>query len=84
MAYYVFIAFLRSLVAKISPPSSARACASSQMTRRGVGGTDRAQLRHLVLVPLTFLGASTYAQVLWLLPTMAFFVVGMADSLGEE
>lgn len=34
-------------------------------------------LGSLVLVPLTFLGASTYAQVLWLLPTMAFFVVGM-------
>lgn len=31
----------------------------------------------LVLVPLTFLGARTYAQTLWLLPTMAFFVVGM-------
>ncbi|AGA25554.1 MFS transporter [Singulisphaera acidiphila] len=31
----------------------------------------------LVLVPLTFLGARTYAQTLMLLPTMAFFVVGM-------
>lgn len=31
----------------------------------------------LVLVPVTFLGAQTYAQALWLLPMMAFFVVGM-------
>ena len=31
----------------------------------------------LILVPLTFLGAQTYAQTLFLLPTMAFFVVGM-------
>lgn len=31
----------------------------------------------LILVPLTFLGARTYAQTLWLLPAMAFFVVGM-------
>ncbi len=31
----------------------------------------------LVLVPLTFLGAQTYTQVLCLLPVMAFFVVGM-------
>jgi MFS family permease len=31
----------------------------------------------LVLVPWTFLGAQTYAQTLWLLPVMAFFVVGM-------
>jgi hypothetical protein len=31
----------------------------------------------LVLVPITFLGARTYAQTLWLLPVMAFFVVGM-------
>jgi MFS-type transporter involved in bile tolerance (Atg22 family) len=28
-------------------------------------------------VPITFLGTQTYAQALWLLPTMAFFVVGM-------
>jgi hypothetical protein len=31
----------------------------------------------LVLVPITFLGARTYEQTLWLLPAMAFFVVGM-------
>jgi predicted MFS family arabinose efflux permease len=31
----------------------------------------------LVTVPITFLGAQTYTQALWLLPTMAFFVVGM-------
>jgi hypothetical protein len=31
----------------------------------------------LVLVPLTFLGASTYVQTLVLLPVTAFFVVGM-------
>jgi predicted MFS family arabinose efflux permease len=31
----------------------------------------------LVMVPVTFLGAQTYAQTLWLLPIMAFFVVGM-------
>lgn len=31
----------------------------------------------LVVVPITFLGAQTYAQVLCLLPVMAFFVVGM-------
>jgi hypothetical protein len=31
----------------------------------------------LVVVPVTFLGAQTYLQTLWLLPTMAFFVVGM-------
>jgi MFS family permease len=31
----------------------------------------------LVVVPVTFLGAATYGQTLVLLPTMAFFVVGM-------
>jgi MFS family permease len=31
----------------------------------------------ILLVPLTFLGARSLAQALWLLPTMAFFVVGM-------
>ncbi len=31
----------------------------------------------LILTPITFLGAQTYAQTLWLLPAMAFFVVGM-------
>jgi MFS family permease len=31
----------------------------------------------LVMVPVTFLGASTYKEVLWLLPMMGFFVVGM-------
>jgi MFS family permease len=31
----------------------------------------------LALVPATFLGARTYAQTLWLLPAMAFFVVGL-------
>lgn len=31
----------------------------------------------LVMVPLTFLSARTYEQTLWLLPVMAFFVVGM-------
>ena len=31
----------------------------------------------LIFVPLTFLGARTYTQALILLPTMAFFVVGM-------
>lgn len=31
----------------------------------------------LVMVPITFLGATSYAMALWLLPVMAFFVVGM-------
>ena len=31
----------------------------------------------LLVVPLTFLGAQTYAQTLLLLPTMGFFVVGI-------
>ena len=31
----------------------------------------------LIIVPITFLGASTYTQTLVLLPIMAFFVVGM-------
>jgi hypothetical protein len=31
----------------------------------------------IVLVPITFLAARTFAQTLWLLPAMAFFVVGM-------
>jgi MFS family permease len=31
----------------------------------------------LLFVLLTFLGARTYAQTLWMLPVMAFFVVGM-------
>ncbi|MBX6312884.1 MAG: MFS transporter, partial [Isosphaeraceae bacterium] len=31
----------------------------------------------LLLVPATYLGAKTYTQVAWLLPMMAFFVVGM-------
>lgn len=31
----------------------------------------------IVLVPVTFLGARSFAQTLWLLPAMAFFVVGM-------
>jgi MFS transporter len=31
----------------------------------------------LVLVPVTFLGARSYGQTLWLLPAMGFFVVGM-------
>ncbi|MFO0908041.1 MAG: MFS transporter [Isosphaeraceae bacterium] len=38
------------------------------------------QLYHvgaLVTVPITYLGASTYNQALWLLPVMGFFVVGM-------
>jgi hypothetical protein len=30
-----------------------------------------------VLAPLCFLGARTYVQALWLLPVMAFFVLGM-------
>jgi MFS family permease len=30
-----------------------------------------------IVAPVTFLGASTYAQALWLLPLMAFFVLGM-------
>jgi MFS family permease len=30
-----------------------------------------------VFAPLTFLGAQTYTQALWLLPVMAFFVLGM-------
>ncbi len=30
-----------------------------------------------VMAPACFLGASTYAQALWLLPVMAFFVLGM-------
>ena len=30
-----------------------------------------------ILAPLTFLGARTYSQALWLLPVMAFFVLGM-------
>jgi MFS family permease len=30
-----------------------------------------------IFAPLTFLGAHTYAQALWLLPVMAFFVLGM-------
>jgi MFS family permease len=34
-------------------------------------------LAALALVPATFLGARTYGQAAWLLPTMAFFVVGM-------
>ncbi len=31
----------------------------------------------LVMALVTFLGAQTYAQALWLLPTMAFFMVGL-------
>ncbi len=31
----------------------------------------------LILVPVTFMGAQTATQALWLLPMMAFFVVGM-------
>ena len=31
----------------------------------------------LVVVPITFLGTGSYGQALWLLPVMAFFVVGM-------
>jgi hypothetical protein len=31
----------------------------------------------IIMVPITYLGAHTYEQTLWLLPTMAFFVVGM-------
>lgn len=31
----------------------------------------------LIMVPLTFLGVSTYSQALMMLPVMAFFVVGM-------
>jgi predicted MFS family arabinose efflux permease len=34
-------------------------------------------LGSLVMVPVTFLGAQTYAHTLGLLPVMAFFVVGM-------
>jgi MFS family permease len=30
-----------------------------------------------IFAPLTFLGARTYSQALWLLPVMAFFVLGM-------
>ena len=30
-----------------------------------------------VMAPVCFLGARTYAQALWLLPVMAFFVLGM-------
>ena len=30
-----------------------------------------------IFAPLTFLGARTYPQALWLLPVMAFFVLGM-------
>ena len=30
-----------------------------------------------IVAPVTFLGASTYAQALCLLPVMAFFVLGM-------
>ena len=30
-----------------------------------------------ICAPLTFLGARTYPQALWLLPVMAFFVLGM-------
>ncbi len=30
-----------------------------------------------ILTPVCFLGARTYAQALWLLPVMAFFVLGM-------
>ncbi len=30
-----------------------------------------------VMAPVCFLGATTYAQALWLLPVMAFFVLGM-------
>ncbi|HEV3121510.1 MAG TPA: MFS transporter, partial [Isosphaeraceae bacterium] len=35
------------------------------------------QLGALIVAPVTYLGARTYVQTLWLLPTMAFFVVGM-------
>jgi MFS family permease len=31
----------------------------------------------LIMSPVTFLGVTSYTQALWLLPVMAFFVVGM-------
>ena len=33
--------------------------------------------RAAIVAPVAFLGASTYVQALWLLPVMAFFVLGM-------
>jgi len=35
------------------------------------------QLGAAIVAPVAFLGASTYLQALWLLPVMAFFVLGM-------